>query len=256
MKMMKFPKDEQVRAILADLGKDGGVLDNAMNEAGTLVLAVLKEIILEEDMAHAYKIFEKRGFEAALMSLVPVIVQVKGVDRQETCNLRGVLHIAGLLMQKAQAIRLAKLHKLADEDPVTSVVDPKLMSLVYSLANPYSEGLKEPCCIFDLLMLYVEDDYIHANLPFGREAFEADIPGMAKWLSFSEALETLHFLASGHTNARVSERIMQGMVGQDKTAEIMKDLQERGGKGPGMTIVKIDKDDLSPVEEKGPTTVH
>ena len=256
MKMMNFPKDAQVRAIIAELGKKEGILDKAMDEAGTLILGVLEEIIVKEDMDHAYKIFRERGLDATLMSLAPIIVKVKGADRQETCNLRGVFQIAGLLMQKAQAIRLAKLHKLADDGQVEVAVDPQILALIYSLANPYAEGLKETCCIFDLILLYVEDEYAIANLPFDRKAFEADIEGMATWLSFSDALETLRFLVSNHTNMRVSECIMRSMVGPDKAAEIMENLREGADKGPSMTVVKIDNDGVSPIEEKGPTTVH
>ena len=199
MKMMQFPKDEQVRAIIADLGSPTGTLQLAMSSAGKLLVGSLEDLIQPEDYEHANKVLQERGLDGLVLSIAPLLMQIREMDAKEVIVVRGVLQICIHVMQKAHAVCIAKLNALDPDSKSDIQINPEILSLMYGLANPYSEGLNQECCIFEMVQMYTTDEYIASKSKTTRKAFEQDVPGMATLLQFSEALNYLQFLTNNYT---------------------------------------------------------
>lgn len=254
MKMMRFPKDEQVRAIIADLGSPTGTLQTAMDSAGKLLVSSLENLIDEEGYKHANMVLQKEGLDGLVLSIAPLLVQIRETNAKEIIVVRGVLQICIHVMQKAHAVRIAKLNALDPESKEDVKINPEILSLIYGLANPYSEGLKQQCCIFEMIQMYITDEYVASDVKTTREAFEQDVPGMATLLQFSEALNYLQFLTNSYINSRVSDRIMRSMIDPNKVEAIMESLKDSGA---DMAVVKVTQKEGKPEENPmAPSTVH
>lgn len=254
MKMMQFPKDEQVRAIIADLGSPTGPLQLAMSSAGKLLVGSLEDLIQPEDYEHANKVLQERGLDGLVLSLAPLLMQIRESNAKEVIVVRGILQICVHVMQKAHAVCIAKLNALDPDSKGDIQVNPEILSLIYGLSNPYSEGLKQECCIFEMVQMYITDEYIASGSKTTREAFEQDVPGMATLLQFSEALSYLQFLTNNYINSRVSDRIMRSMVDSSKVEEILESMKNSGA---GMAVVKVSQmEDSSEENPLASSTVH
>ena len=254
MKMMQFPKDEQVRAIIADLGSPTGPLQLAMSSAGKLLVGSLEDLIQPEDYEHANKVLQERGLDGLVLSIAPLLMQIREMDAKEVILVRGILQICIHVMQKAHVVCIAKLNALDPDSKSDIQINPEILSLMYGLANPYSEGLNQECCIFEMVQMYTTDEYIASKSKTTREAFEQDVPGMATLLQFSEALNYLQFLTNNYTNSRISDRIMRSMVDPNKVEEVVESMKNNGG---GIAVVNVSQmEGKSEENPLTPVTVH